>query len=275
LLELLHDCRDLLCSDPMDKIYALVGLASDCRNQQVVVDYSKSLGQISKDVMKLYTVTNFKSWDPIKLRNTVQLSIFLQDILRPPIDKQGIPPLELGLEDKEPVWVAGLTVGSLFQEQPSISWDNFTSTDVRKVLKFANGMMVWHRAMKPNFEEFKSIPQIALTDPIATFNFPAYPRQFTLRNGAITLNGQLLVLVAADCEREDVVMRFSGCEKVLVLRWRRETGWVLIGTAVLRRFDLVHTHSIGSSIHSSKFINAGRDSYMCINFAVLQRFTAM
>jgi hypothetical protein len=39
-------------------IYALVGLARDCRNQ-VVINYSKSLGQIYKDVMSLYSVTKF------------------------------------------------------------------------------------------------------------------------------------------------------------------------------------------------------------------------
>ena len=56
LKELLHDCRDSLCTDQRDKIYALVGLASDCQDGQVVIDYSKSLAQVYKDVMKLYSL---------------------------------------------------------------------------------------------------------------------------------------------------------------------------------------------------------------------------
>jgi hypothetical protein len=280
LLELLHDCRDSLCSDPKDKIYALVGLARDCRNQEVVIDYSKSLGQIYKDVMSLYSVTKFNDWDRGKLRDTVQLSSFLQDILRPPLDKQGIPPLELGLKDTELVWVAGKIVGSLFQE-PNISSDKVTSTDLRKVFKFADGMMVVHRATKPTFEEFKSVPEIVLTAPIATPNFPDYPRRFTVNNGSSIINDQLRVLAPTNSEKQDMVLRFSGCDKAVVLRWRKETGCVLIGTAVLRRYDFTDTDSSlfdtesGSAIFPPSIKNGRQDSYMCLNFAVLQRLTAV
>ena len=55
LKELLHDCRESLCTDQRDMIYALVGLASDCQCGELAVDYSKSLDQIYKDVLKLYS----------------------------------------------------------------------------------------------------------------------------------------------------------------------------------------------------------------------------
>ncbi|KAM0341670.1 hypothetical protein ACHAPU_009916 [Fusarium lateritium] len=50
LLQLLYAHRDAECQDRKDKIYGLVGLASDARN--FVIDYNKSLFQIWTDVME-------------------------------------------------------------------------------------------------------------------------------------------------------------------------------------------------------------------------------
>src|SRR6266536_1633585 len=49
LNKLLETTRDSLCTDPRDKVYALVGLAVECRNGQFVADYSKSLDKVYND----------------------------------------------------------------------------------------------------------------------------------------------------------------------------------------------------------------------------------
>jgi len=54
LQELLHDCRESLCTDQRDKFNVLIGLANDCQHRETVVDYSKSRAQVYKDAMNLY-----------------------------------------------------------------------------------------------------------------------------------------------------------------------------------------------------------------------------
>lgn len=50
LLQLLQDHRDALCQDSKDKVYGLVGMASDARG--FVIDYKKSTFEIWTDVME-------------------------------------------------------------------------------------------------------------------------------------------------------------------------------------------------------------------------------
>jgi hypothetical protein len=77
LKELLHTCRESLCTDQKDKVYALVGLASDCQLWELIVDYSKSLAQVYKDVIKLYSLPGSGHWDGQDGRDVVRFSYFL------------------------------------------------------------------------------------------------------------------------------------------------------------------------------------------------------
>jgi Heterokaryon incompatibility protein (HET) len=54
LIEWLETFENSLFTDPKDKVYALIGLASDCQKGELSVDCSKSLSQIWLDVVKLY-----------------------------------------------------------------------------------------------------------------------------------------------------------------------------------------------------------------------------
>jgi hypothetical protein len=47
------------CSDPTDKVFALLGFAKDCQKGELVADYSKSLPEICDDVVFL-PVTSYK-----------------------------------------------------------------------------------------------------------------------------------------------------------------------------------------------------------------------
>lgn len=54
LIDWLETFEASMCTEPKDKVYALVGLASDCQNNELTVDYSKSMSQIFFDVLRLY-----------------------------------------------------------------------------------------------------------------------------------------------------------------------------------------------------------------------------
>jgi hypothetical protein len=51
---LLENCERSLCQEPRDKIYGLLGLASNVRDGEIVVDYSKSMFKLYEDVMAHY-----------------------------------------------------------------------------------------------------------------------------------------------------------------------------------------------------------------------------
>lgn len=54
LRELMEAFNGCACSDPRDRIFALLGLASDCRNNQLRADYSRTLFEVYQDVVQLY-----------------------------------------------------------------------------------------------------------------------------------------------------------------------------------------------------------------------------
>lgn len=52
LIALMFLFSDRLCSDPKDKIYALLSMAADCQNDEIKVDYSKTLFSIYCDALE-------------------------------------------------------------------------------------------------------------------------------------------------------------------------------------------------------------------------------
>ncbi|XXG93982.1 hypothetical protein Hte_000233 [Hypoxylon texense] len=54
LINLLFDARQTVCSDPRDKVYALLGHATDVTPDQLPIDYNKSLAGVYADVVKSY-----------------------------------------------------------------------------------------------------------------------------------------------------------------------------------------------------------------------------
>lgn len=51
LEELIYTCQFSVCADLRDKVYAVLGLAKDCQNAELEIDYSKSLFEVYSDVM--------------------------------------------------------------------------------------------------------------------------------------------------------------------------------------------------------------------------------
>jgi hypothetical protein len=52
LANLMEVCQDSLCEEPRDKIYGFVGIAHDCQDDSLPVDYSKSLFELYEDVIR-------------------------------------------------------------------------------------------------------------------------------------------------------------------------------------------------------------------------------
>ncbi|PMD67661.1 HET-domain-containing protein, partial [Hyaloscypha bicolor E] len=51
LINLLEACQASECADPRDKVYGLLGLANDCGEDELVVDYSKTVYEVYRDVI--------------------------------------------------------------------------------------------------------------------------------------------------------------------------------------------------------------------------------
>jgi hypothetical protein len=52
LANLMEVCEDSLCEEPRDKVYGFVGIAHDCQDDSLPVDYSKSLFELYEDVIR-------------------------------------------------------------------------------------------------------------------------------------------------------------------------------------------------------------------------------
>ena len=61
LEDLVETGRTFDCLDPRDKIYAILGLAVDCQDDQIKIDYSKSLFEVFSDTVRFYASSQHKS----------------------------------------------------------------------------------------------------------------------------------------------------------------------------------------------------------------------
>ena len=76
LANLMEACKDSLCEEPRDKIYGFVGIAHDCQDGSLPVDYGKSLFELYEDVVRFqyrsYRSTNFKPKTIVHFSQSVQ-----------------------------------------------------------------------------------------------------------------------------------------------------------------------------------------------------------
>jgi hypothetical protein len=85
LVDLLISFQNCKCTEPRDKIYALLSLATDCQNGELKADYSKSLSAIYADVMQLYYPLKAGSWTVYYGHDLLFLSQLLLRMLRIPV----------------------------------------------------------------------------------------------------------------------------------------------------------------------------------------------
>ncbi|PMD29386.1 HET-domain-containing protein, partial [Hyaloscypha variabilis F] len=54
LANLMEACKESLCEEPRDKVYGYIGIAHDCQDGSLPIDYSKSLFELYEDVVQFY-----------------------------------------------------------------------------------------------------------------------------------------------------------------------------------------------------------------------------
>jgi hypothetical protein len=83
LEELLYTGQHSVCADPRDKVYAVLGLATDCQNGELEIDYWKSLFEVYSDVINFYHA----SWrGPNQSERLLRLSEMLQASFDRPLE---------------------------------------------------------------------------------------------------------------------------------------------------------------------------------------------
>jgi len=85
LKSLLATCETSYCQDPRDKIYGILGLASDISKNKISVDYSKSLFEIWEDVVRQNAI---QDGDDV---HTVHFAQFVQRVILGPLSANSEP----------------------------------------------------------------------------------------------------------------------------------------------------------------------------------------
>ena len=251
LKELLHDCRESLSTDQRDKIYALVGLASDCQDGELVVDYSKSLAQVYKDVMRLYSLRGCGDWENQQGRDVVRFSYFLQNLLRPHIGQRVKLSIDLTTQDSEPVWLVGFPTSTILRTRQPYSKTalKMNASITGKVYTIVDEMFLAVKDRIPRQED--------LLEGISTLSQHSADVAAAKIQQVLLDNGQSAI-APVEAMKGDLLCQFVGYDMAGILR-SGPRGWRLVGSALfLENLDF----------------NLGRPIYLRLNFAILQRMTA-
>jgi hypothetical protein len=94
LLNLLEACQTSKCADPRDKVYGLLGLANDCGEDELVVDYSKTVYEVYRDVIAFHSsrTRSRQLLSPRRDLDVVRFSQILQKSLQGLLRNNNISP---------------------------------------------------------------------------------------------------------------------------------------------------------------------------------------
>jgi hypothetical protein len=94
LLNLLEACQASKCADPRDKVYGLLGLANDCGEDELVVDYSKTVYEVYTDVIAFHSsrMRSRQLLSPRRDLDVVRFSQLLQKSLQGLLGNNNISP---------------------------------------------------------------------------------------------------------------------------------------------------------------------------------------
>ena len=91
--------QDSFCSDPRDKVFALLNLATDCRGK-FLADYEMSLSKVYREVLRFCTndrLTKIPCYDGFDLAHVLQRAL-----------NNHIYSVQLSSFDTDPIWVCGI-----------------------------------------------------------------------------------------------------------------------------------------------------------------------
>ncbi|TVY15911.1 Heterokaryon incompatibility protein 6, OR allele [Lachnellula arida] len=241
LQDLLWSYQGSSCSDPRDKIYGLLGLALDCQNEELEVDYSKSLFEIYKDVVNFYS-KSYSSLQSPYMPHVVRFSQLLQRIFgsmyeleeavaKHPKETNGA--LEL-------IKARGIILGNVSrlkrfpdpgQEAGSTSTDTGTSSSefldlMERVITIdPNVSNAFHASTKEQRETTAQIDTSQTQEHSRFLNFK-------LESGRAGI-------ISANARKGDVICQFLGCDICAVLRRSADCPrYSVVGRAMVQKSRL-------------------------------------
>ncbi|TVY34191.1 Heterokaryon incompatibility protein 6,OR allele [Lachnellula subtilissima] len=240
--DLLWSCQGSLCSDPRDKIYGLLGLALDCQDEELVVDYSKSLFEVYKDVVYFYSKFYF-------VPDVVRFSQLLQRIFGSMYELDEAAGRHLRTSGAlELIKTRGVILGTVsrLRKQPDLGREaGSTSTDaansssefldlMERVLTItANASKAFHREV--SFDIFDTKEQreaAAQIDTGCKTQENSGFLNFKLETGRAGI-------ISANARKGDVVCQFLGCDICAVLRRSADSPtYSVVGRAMIQKSRL-------------------------------------
>jgi hypothetical protein len=263
LIDWLEIFEKSLCTDPKDKVYAVVGLARDCQKGELAVDYSKSLSQIFFDLLKHYMQRDVSN--PGQSTTDTANLLFLSRCLFKWLQMDSSGAID---EMKERIWVLGTYCGSIailgpeYQVSPTrasqlqVGYRNkpvsISSMSISSVSAVSSSNSIANMATRPErifnaiigsvFREAK-VPSslrgenkmiesgtqlLPLGDEYWSMPGDLVEKTVGLRT-AITTQGET-ILVPPSTHHDDMICILPGCNIALV--FRKFNQWTLEGLAV-------------------------------------------
>lgn len=293
LVDWLENFKESMCTDPKDKVYAFVGLASDCQNNALAIDYSKSLSQICFDVLKLYFPGQLSAPGCLESHtaNVLHLSHSLSRWLR--MDSEDGPSIETYDEmRKEQVWIRGGYCGPIVElhrnyevnlSEKSYAWMRgtetipITSRSLRNVRPISDGMSfaVIACGWKGYFNDiYRGLLAYVKGSGTGTtrrnqgsrligeglWSMPRhrFPQNVLPLEQAITEYGET-TLVPPSTYRDDLICLLPGCDIALIFRIF-SGQWTLEGCGI-------YDYSGRKEMHKE-------DVHVSLNIRTLQKVTA-
>jgi hypothetical protein len=298
LRDWLTACAESLCTDSRDRIYALLGLSNDMKNL-LSPDYSKTLSQVCKDVIQAHTRGG------VAIDDIVQFSEFLQSILCKPTETIRLP-----AEAQEMLWIRATRCG-IISELDQSSYDFTSSTKVlgpKNIISWAPARSRKDEALQEESIivssecQFRIIShetelrnqELVLATQATNYQIEALSAQSRRLTGISSKDGGTPVpardFVAGDgrgrvigaapthASLGDIVFSSRNSTVAIVLR-KVETEWQIVGRANLFRIQKVgiqgeQDKSLEEIGESSLILERGRDVYIQLTYALLQRLTS-
>ena len=218
LANLMEVCKDSLCEEPRDKVYGFVGIANDCQDNSLPVDYSKSLFELYEDVVrfqyrsskdKAKTVVHFSQLAQQMLGGSHKMEKDFDRICAGQSDPRPSSPLKFVRTQEETAKIFEIygghcgevsIIGPAYSDLISIpdatrKWKVCLSScdaDIEKVRRKNEGFMRTLLALsKSDLDKLCPIEtHFSWRWPVAAFIAETPPRVFTLERGKFMFKGE-------------------------------------------------------------------------------------
>lgn len=284
LHELLMMCGTSLCQDPRDKIYGLLGIASDYKLGDIVVDYRRSYLEVFSDVVKFHNSSHDRRQklplDTLTFSELVQRvlggpwapgeNIFYPELTRSDDDSTASTPDIFRIE--------GFKVGSILPLEILIDDNTIRDLQQRDTLcALVDYIPHYSRSKLSTMLEYldglekERIITIRNTASYATeIDEPSHPLQTTDETSKTIIKGKgqtrFFVTSAGDfgiastsIREGDMLCRFAGCEIAVIVR-QNGAYYSLVSRALVPSEPIVPSNAVADQSQTSMASMAVRDN---------------